>query len=54
MVFEVSIFLRCGTISMGKILVIFTPEDEFIRLSQNIRHQLSQKNRDLNYNGAEV
>jgi len=38
---KVSIFLRCGTTSLGKILDIFTPEDEIIRLSQNIRHQLS-------------
>lgn len=38
---QVSIFLRCGTTSLGKIVDIFNREDEIIRLSQNIRHQLS-------------
>ena len=38
---EVSTFLRCGTTSLGKIRDIFTPEDEIIRMSQNIRHELS-------------
>ena len=38
---KVSIFLRCGTTSLGKIWDIFTPEDEIITMSQNIRHELS-------------
>ena len=37
---EVFIFLRCGT-SLGKIWDTFTPEDDIIRMSQNIMHELS-------------
>ena len=38
---EVSIYLRCGTTSLGQIWDIFTPEDEIIKMSQNIWHELS-------------